>query len=434
MSLSITGGFAVLSNTILGPGMLGLPWAFAQCGSGLGLVMFVVSFFVAAAGMHLLAASAMVTAPRLKGKAITVASISTCAHNAVFGRTVKILYEVGGVVAAAGAVITSLIIIGDMLGTVSDAATEKEFTFIVFCVAAFPLSFFPKISFLRYSSLVSFVMCVYVTMVVVLKAASHEHEHAGKQEAFRYDNGWGILQAAPVFTFTFCGHMTVPNVAAELKNATMARLDFIIGTAIFAAAVLYLSACLGAYGSFGNDTPQDLLKIYEADAAITSARLGMAYVCTAFYPLLVAPIRIVFMGWLDSYMRRARGAPMLSEGDSNGAPSAGSHTVDGVESGAVDGAGADKSFLQRLFSAHVAFTVLIGGVALAVAVSTDDLGEVLSLFGATGFALLCNICPPLLYIAVAPAGESRATYLMAVVLTIIGVVMMPVCLYANLMK
>merc|ERR1719162_513896 len=76
---------------------------------------------------------------------------------------------------------------------------------------------------------------------------------------------------------------------------------------------MYLSCCLGAYVSFGNETPQDLLKNYEPNAFITIGRIGMTCVCTAFYPLLVQPVRAVFMGWVESYINRAGAEARLSE-------------------------------------------------------------------------------------------------------------------------
>merc|ERR1719506_2664234 len=112
MTLSTFGGFSVLQNTILGPGLLGLPWAFAQCGLCLGVLMLLVSFFVGFAGMHLLAASSVATSTQLDGAVVTIASMSRCAHRTSFGKFVRISYELGLVLAAGGALITSLMIIG----------------------------------------------------------------------------------------------------------------------------------------------------------------------------------------------------------------------------------------------------------------------------------------------------------------------------------
>lgn len=47
-----------LSNTILGAGILGLPYAFAECGVALGLALFALSGLLSATGLHLLSACA----------------------------------------------------------------------------------------------------------------------------------------------------------------------------------------------------------------------------------------------------------------------------------------------------------------------------------------------------------------------------------------
>merc|ERR1719410_1453351 len=77
-------------------------------------------------------------------------------------------------------------------------------------------------------------------------------------------------------------------------------------------------------------------------------------------------------------------------------------------------------------------TVFIGLISLGTALTTKSLGVVFSLSGATGFALLCNICPPWLYLMLAPKeGGNYIARIGAWTLLAYGVLMMPVCITAN---
>merc|ERR550514_2011569 len=92
--------------------------------------------------------------------------------------------------------------------------------------------------------------------------------------------------------------MNVCSVANELQNLTVARIDTVLAMSLAAAAVIYGAVSYGAYSSFGNATPQDLLNFFPQSGFVTAARLGITVVCTAFYPLLVNPIRTVLLGWV----------------------------------------------------------------------------------------------------------------------------------------
>jgi len=259
--------------------------------------------------------------------------------------------------------------------------------------------------------------------------------------------------------------MNIPPVAGELDNPTLARLGTVVFSATSTAGIVYAATCVGAYLSFGNITPKDLLSNYEANTVIDIARVGMALVCTAFYPLLVQPVRAVLMGWAEAGRQHIRkrnrsdqSGPDPVENSLNTAPLQRSANEEGVDANPM--AEAHSSSRMSLDSwqsgvwlvggtdddaeatghrrpstrviAHAAFTFLIGGAALAVAISVESLATVFSLSGASGFALVCNICPAFLYLALAPDESMSFTWLLAVVLGIFGIIMMPVCITANL--
>merc|ERR1712151_1167784 len=95
--------------------------------------------------------------------------------------------------------------------------------------------------------------------------------------------------------------------------------------------------------------------------------------------------------------------------------------------------GYSKAMKRTLDLTYPIVTVFIGVSCLGTALLTSSLGLVFSLSGATGFALLCNICPPWLYLMIAGDGEGRGMRIAAWALLGFGLLMMPVCITANFM-
>lgn len=474
----------MLQNTILGPGLLGLPWAVSQCGSVLGFILLVFSAFIGFLGMHFLSASAMVVVPKLpEPGALSVSAMCRLVSSPVL----FVAFEAGLVIACSGALITSLIIIGDSLEHLQ-VLTRQEWILVVFLCVAFPLSCFKQIKFLRFSSYLSLAMILYIVGLVIVSTAIGDFpaEFIGAHETFRWDNGMKILQSVPVFTFCFCGHMNMLPVAKELVNVSVYRLDVVIFSALTTAAIIYSAVAVGAVISFGDLTPQDLLSTYHPSPAVVIARIGMTVVCAAFYPLLVQPIRGTIAGWVEKLMQQEAVGEIAAEvRDSTAAKETevGSNRVDPLSdsvstatSTSVQPASRQESWRRfpglrrrqsveeqnqrapqdRSAAIHWILTVLVGGIALAVALSTKSLGKVFSLSGATGFALLCNVCPALLYLRLTAAtpgqargdeellaasagdGIDRSTKaspgmrVLAMCLLGFGLLSMPVCIAANL--
>lgn len=429
--LTLLGAFSVLHNNILGPGVLGLPWAVAQGGLGLGSALLVLSAATGFLGMQFLAASAVHVQGRLtKGETLTMAT----ACRIVDARELRFAMEVGLVLACGGALITSLIIIGDTLEPLG-YATRAQWIIGVFLAVPFPLSFFSQISFLRLSSYLSFTMMLYLAVMMYMRTTDGTCPD-NPTHWFRLDNIQKIFQTVPIFTFCFCGHMSIFSIARELEDATAKRLNTVIFIATVSAALIFGIVASSAVSCFGDLTPQDLLDNQPKSVKVTVARIGMAIVCCGFFPLLVQPVRTTCLGWLESGMALGFQRQMTPSSLATPlvySPGGTETTVAELERRASVKKGYDKATTHVLAITYQVITILIGSVSLGVALATSSLGMVFSLSGATGFALLCNICPPWLYLVVCPRDKEKGLRVAAWVLLVFGVIMMPICIIANFM-
>jgi len=405
--------------------VLGLPWAVAQGGLGLGMTVFFFSAITGYVGMMFLGSAGVHVLEHLHpGEKLTFATACRRAD----ARELGLAMEVGMVLACSGALITSLIIIGDSLEPLGVASRENCIIF-VFSLVAFPLSFFSQISFLRISSFLSFVMMLYLAGLMFARSASGSCPDSGTSYMFRYGNSEKIFQTIPVFTFCLCGHMSIFSIVGELENATATRVNAVILTATVAATFIFGTIAWSVVFCFGSATPQDLLSNYpSSNLSVMIARIGMAVVCCGFFPLLVQPVRGTCLGWIESAMTcgfERQTSPMFSPSEE--ALMYEEATASSVKKGYL------KAVKHILGISYQAITVLIGVTCLGISLATSSLGVVFSLSGATGFALLCNICPPWLYLAVTPKDGNLLLRSAAWALLVFGVVMMPVCITANFM-
>lgn len=422
--LSLLGAFSVLTNCILGPGILGLPWAVAQGGLGLGTFLLILSAGTGFAGMVFLGAAASHARDRLQPEdKLTMANACRLAD----ARELRFAMEVGLVLSCGGALISSLIVIGDSLEPLGDISREHWIT-IVFLAVPFPLSFFSQISFLRFSSYLSFVMMIYMAFLLSARTvAGFCPMGEGTQvSALRLDNTRKIFQTVPVFTICFCGHMNVFSIVGELQDATAKRIKLVILVSTVAATMIFGAVSTSVVVCFGDMTPQDLLNNYPSTPSVSVARFGMALVCSGFFPLLVQPVRSTCLGWLESAMTSGfdrQASPGLTSAEQQ---------LLAVDIYSEDSRkGYMKAVNHSIRLSYHAITVLIGFLCLGTALATRSLGVVFSLSGATGFALLCNICPPWLYLAVVPSGNDHFMRCTAWALLVYGVIMMPLCITAN---
>ena len=154
----LRGGVFVLANTILGAGMLGLPFAFAACGFIIGPMML--------AGFAICSIVALTMLSECADAVGRPATFNTVAEKAVPGSGLAISAAVA--IKCFGVATSYLIVIGDSvpksviaLGGSGILVKRQVWTLAALCVAA-PLAYMKRITALRNVSLVALgcVLCL----------------------------------------------------------------------------------------------------------------------------------------------------------------------------------------------------------------------------------------------------------------------------------
>lgn len=369
--------FANTTNSVLGAGVLGLPYAFANTGWVLGPIILSLAGLFSIIGLHLLSCVAAKT-----GFPSTIYSCCRPAH-----KYLPMAIDVLMSFYLFGASCAYLIVIGDMmpeacaqLGGSGVLVTRWLWIILGFGVAA-PFSMPHEVDFLKYTSSACIVCIIYVTGVVFVYALPEQHPCyqqgleddgpcVGKEIVQDGINGVNVLKVLSIFVFGFCCHVNAFPIITEVKKATVGNLDKVFTASIGAAMVIYFIVAVCGFHTYGDSIKSDLLINYPVVAAVTVARIMISFVVAFTFPLQVNPARRSMMSVLHTLR------------DKGEEPST-------------------KVVRLRYFGCSFFFLLL----TLLVGLTVDNLGNVLGVIGATGGNVIMFIVPGGLYLHYFPAEE-----------------------------
>jgi len=255
---SMGGSIVNLTNTIVGGGILALPFAFASSGFVLG-TFFLLLFGVAAFfGLHLLTHCAFELGLPSSFRKVTAKALPGWSN------------FIDGIVAfkCFGVATSYLVVIGDTAPALIGGQREAWVLFGAFCTA--PLCFMANIDGLKFTSAISLAFIVYLTLMVVILAAVSPSAVATHEELFPLTNATDELDNATitnstslaevftsgyttlaafngltmanltVFVFGFTCHQNILPVANELQRSSPRRVSIVSAASIGAAFAFYL--------------------------------------------------------------------------------------------------------------------------------------------------------------------------------------------------
>jgi len=403
MGTPMIGGVFVLANTILGAGMLGLPFAFASCGFLVGPLML-LAFAVCSS-------TALILLSECADRVGRPATFNSVAEKAIPG--VGVIFDTAIAIKCFGVATSYLIVIGDSVpkaiayfGATGILLERKLWTLAALSIAA-PLAYAQKITALRYVSYVALTCVLGITVVIVLFAleptpafdpcAGHgdvadafvEEEVAGgpcRGPVVLVTPPMSILRALPLFVFSYTCHQNIFSITNELANPTPSRNASVAAIAVTIALCVYMVLGTSGYATFGSLVAKDILTSYPTSSLVVSiARLSISLVVTSCYPLQAHPSRACVTTIL-----KACGSTM--------------------DAGVT----------------HVLITTVFILTTASIALAISDLGLVLSVVGATGSTIISYVLPGASYFLLFPERKSRW---LGFVLLCLGLCIMPLSLY-----
>eukprot|EP01083_Nonionella_stella_P313775 1127844_1 len=314
---TIFGGCLNLSNTVMGAGILSLPYAVSQIGYGMAIILFILFAILTFCSLHLNMAMS---------RCVPNASYYTLAE-AINRPNTKLIIDIAVIIGMLSAATSYLIIIGDVMpsfchhffpvlhaqhadGTIftigSLAVSQRAFwTFSFLIVLIIPLVALKNMSALRHSSLFAIFCFAFITFVMVGYVSINSwdpcvdvpegKECKGTVMAFldlSQPVKWlQFFEVTPFYLLAFgCAQNTLP-ISNEMHNRTLRRLNFVLLDTLSFVVCIYGLVGLSGYFTYGDLVKPNILKLYPRSNITALVRLCMA-ICVAFsYPLVLFPAR-----------------------------------------------------------------------------------------------------------------------------------------------
>lgn len=390
----ISGACSNLVNSIVGAGIVGIPFAIKEAGFVAGVILLVLVSYFTDKSLRMLVEMATFH-PRLKGHGVLtfedlmMLPYGTWGHHFILASMLVTAY---------GAMVAYLLIIKDTLPVVFGLVDEPgagsfvQSDLIMLCtslVIMVPLSMQRDMSTLAITSFFS-VICDAI-LVVFISVFSPVKETVGKAGGFGtvVKENWinsGFFIGFGVLTIAMTCQHSAFIVAGSLGNLTPSRWATVTFRSLSISFLLCAVLGITGYLGFLGETQGDILNNFDPDTIQAStARVLLAITMFFTYPM-------------EAFVARHVLIKLLFNGDMDG------HATDPITGEVVK---APKLF--GIFNRRHIWTFVIYLATLVPALLVSDLGPVLSITGAIGGCSLAYIGPGLAYLGV--HGDAFLAYL-----------------------
>jgi len=301
-----------LSNTILGSGMLGLPYAYAQTGHVLGTLLMIFAASSSSFALHFLSECA------LKDK------LPSSFYSVATKALPKFTIVIDGAVAIKcfGVATSYLIVIGDVMpeavqymqgsSTLTNTGWQaRELWITVGWLSVVPLCLLRNVDALKYTSFAAIVFVMFLGMLIVLYSCGLQNDEqlnpcadvpAGQPcrgPTDNFDTSINTGKVFSIFIFAFTCQQNIFAVVNEIKTPVIGAVNKVIGASIGLALVTYLVVAIAGYSTYGSLVKSDVLLNYPRNATTTVARVFVALLVAFSYPLQQHPARRSITSILD---------------------------------------------------------------------------------------------------------------------------------------
>lgn len=375
-------------NSIIGSGIIGMPYALHQAGFGVGVILLFVVAIVTDYSLVLL----------IKGGLIAGTSTYQGLMEAAFGRPGFYILSVIQFVYPVIAMISYNIIIGDTLtkvmvrviGSGVEAGIFGNRYFIIALVTLFitmPISLYRQLAKLGKISLLSLVFVLFIVVAIVYRWGTLHDSVVPTEDSWQFANT-GITQAIGVMTFAYMCHHNSFLLYDTLPTPSQGSWNRMTHASIVVALVLFLVLGVFGYATFTGHSQGDILENYcISDDLMNAVRIGFSVAIMLTYPIECFVAREVLENMFF------------------------------------------HSWNTKPTYVHVSLTVTIVLFAFVISLATDCLGVVLELNGVMAAVPLAYILPAICYLKLKSGPMFTVARLPAILTAFFGTVVSVVGLY-----
>lgn len=284
-------------NTIIGSGILVLPYAFRTDSILLGSLIIIFAGLANGLGMILQGASSKFL---IKGSA-TFFSVCKITYPRL-----SLLFDFAIFLQCFGVNISYLVLTGDLLPLVYtfegwDKYSMKVFYILLSSLLIIPLCLMKKIDSLKYASIIALSAIVYICLLIygyffisIFNDYSNiPIDKIGKISILKPQGIKPVFKTLGIIVLAY----TCPtqfSIISELKNPTIKTICNITYISMSITAFIFLSVAFSGYLTFGNKLNGNILLMYENNFFTQTGRALLVLMVILSFPLMFHPARVSF--------------------------------------------------------------------------------------------------------------------------------------------
>ncbi|OWB58284.1 hypothetical protein B5S28_g4296 [[Candida] boidinii] len=290
-----------LINTIIGAGLLAIPYSFKTDGVLLGVLILLFSGISSSFGLYLQGVSSKFLK---KGDAnfFTICSITY--------PSLSVLFDIAIAIQCFGVGLSYIILTGDLMPIVLPFGdySKEQLRLIYILLSVFivvPLCYLKNLDSLKYTSIIALLAILYLTLFVYsmfFYSLFNDFQNIpidkrGKVNWIANEGFNKIFSTFSIGIFAFTGHQNMYSIINELnkKFSNLIQISKIILISMGLSFFLFLTVGLFGYLTYGNTINGNIILVYDDDLIpVKLGRILLVLMVLLSYPLMFHPARISF--------------------------------------------------------------------------------------------------------------------------------------------
>uniref|UniRef100_A0A2M3Z2T7 Putative amino acid transporter protein n=1 Tax=Anopheles braziliensis TaxID=58242 RepID=A0A2M3Z2T7_9DIPT len=279
-----------LTNSIIGVGILSMPFCFQKCGIVLSIVLLLLSSYVTRLVCSYMVKSAIISRRK---------NFEQIAFYA-FGSGGKLLVELCVVGYLLGTCIAYFVVVGDLgpqitakILSLDESNTLRSWVMIVVTIVCIiPLGMLRNVDSL--ASVCSASLGFYLCLVLkVMSEASNQFQQSGWFDRLDLWKWSGILQCMPIFTMALSCQMQIFEVYATMPTTSLDKMSRVIRQSTNICTLIYVAIGFFGYVAFnGHRFSGNILVDFSPSFVSDVIKIGFVLSVAFSFPLAIFPCRV----------------------------------------------------------------------------------------------------------------------------------------------
>lgn len=319
-----------LTKTIIGSGLLAIPYAFRDDGIFVGVCLTVLAAITTGFGFFVLAKCSKILVNPRNSSFFTICMLTY--------PSLSPLFDFAMIVQCFGVGLSYLVLMGDIFPSLFGG--NRELWIIATSLIIVPLCSFKKLEHLKYSSILGLFALIYLSLLVIsmfikdILIQDHNTYPTVRGDIywFRIYDIKGLLSTFSIIIFAYTGSMNLFTIINELRDNSMTNIVKIINGSIIISSIGFLSVAVTGYLTFGSNTMGNIILNYDSNSIfVIFGNFALASMLLLSFPLLFHPLRIAcnnLIVWIEiNYQNNTSSSEYYGNLNINNSSTNGSNTL-----------------------------------------------------------------------------------------------------------